>query len=254
MQTNQYDQLVKHCCEYLHSELGAHALSYVNNRIPPEIQSKFNIGFFPTRENLNFFLSFLDTEPLLENNLIYLDKHSDIMQEQFSSTMCNHNLIIPYKDVYGKIIALVGRSLLDEDSRRAANISKYKNTPFKKSQHMFGLYEGKSSILSKGFAYVVEGQFDVISAHAQGITNVVAIGSSGMAMDQIILLLRYTNDIRLLLDNDEAGIAGAKKIIEKFSKFTKITQLSVPAGFKDLDEFLSEVKIQDDKELESLLV
>ena len=57
---------------------------------------------------------------------------------------------------------------------------------------------------------------------------------------QFSLLTRYTNDIFLLLDNDEAGEKGRKKIISKFSKFANIHNFYLPEPYKDIDEYLSQ--------------
>ena len=252
MSNSKFDKIVESCTYLLHNLPSASgALEYLNKRISPESQSKFCFGFFPPQEQLKILLAHVTKDELTEANLLYEENvDHDSGHEVLFSSLQYHNLILPYRDVYGKIIALVGRSLLSDDERSKLNIPKYKNTSFKKSRHLFGLYDAKQSILEKGYVYVVEGQFDCIQAHNHNLNNVVALGTSNMSLEQLILLLRYTNDIRLLLDNDEAGEFGRERIMEKYGKYTSFKNLHVPGGFKDLDEFLSEMSPDDPKEVE----
>lgn len=245
MKKNHFNDIVNVCSFLLYNSIIAQDVKeYLDNRLDIEIQKKFNFGFLPNQEHLSLLINNLDKNSLLENNFFYKINDNNVGLELLTCGLVNHNLILPYKDVYGDMIALVGRSLLTDEERKVVGISKYKNTPFKKSQHLFGLYEAKYSILNNNCVYVVEGQFDCIKAHSCGITNIVALGSSDMSLEQLILLLRYTNDIRLLLDNDEAGEHGRERIIEKFGKYTSFKNYFVPAGFKDLDEFLNKMPIQ----------
>ena len=72
-----------------------------------------------------------------------------------------------------------------------------------------------------------------------GIKNIVALGGSNMTHYQFSIINRYTNNIFLLLDNDEAGEKGRKRIIELFGKHANIRNFYVPEPYKDIDEFLS---------------
>lgn len=255
MSKNKFDKIVD-VCTYLLNNLpsATDAVNYLDKRISTEAQKKFCFGFFPPQEQLKILLAHLDKEDLIETNLLYEENvDHDSGHKVFFSSLQHHNLILPYRDVYGNIIALVGRTLLDDNERAKLNIPKYKNTSFKKSRHLFGLFEAKKSILEKGYVYVVEGQFDCIQAHNHHLNNVVALGTSNMSLEQLILLLRYTSDIRLLLDNDEAGEFGRERIIEKYGKYTGFRNLHVPGGFKDLDEFLSEIPVEEPSYIEQAL-
>lgn len=249
MQHKSFSQIVEACSILLFEHLlASEARNYINNRLDVKTQQKFYFGFFPPQDKLKILSSFIDESILLESGFLY-EENNNIGCRVLLSPLQNHNLILPYRDVYGNIIAIVGRSLLNDDKRTELGISKYKNTVFKKSKHLFGLYESKHSILDKGYAYIVEGQFDCIKAYSHGITNIVALGSSNMSMEQLILLLRYTNKIKLLLDNDEAGQLGRERILEKYGKYVNISNIYMPQGFKDLDEFLNEIPLQTPDEL-----
>ena len=235
-------------CQYLlnNSPEGEETLTYISNRLTQESQNNFLFGYFPPAEKIDLLLNLIGEEPLLENKLIYTREISSnaSARNNIFSYFENYPMIVPYRDVYGNIIALMGRSILSDTERKEKKISKYKNTSFNRGNHLFGLFESKQEILSSGFAYVVEGQFDVIKAHEKGLKNIVGLGSSNMTGYQASLLARYTDTLFLLLDNDEAGEAGRKKIIEKYGKFININNLYLPEGYKDIDEYLSQNSLE----------
>ncbi len=239
-----YDAIIDACQFLLYNiPIANNTLTYLSHRLDRRAQEQFKFGFLPSSDYLNTLLSLLNEEELLKTNIIYKKTIDD--QERLISILDHHNLILPYRDVYGNIIALVGRSLLNDEERQSQGIAKYKNTSFEKSKHLFGLFETKREIARQQYAIIVEGQFDCIQAYNKGLKTVVALGSSGMSFGQLALLLRYTNNIKLLLDNDEAGKAGSEKIISKFGKYAKIKNYCLPAGFKDVDEFLKDNSVEE---------
>lgn len=240
---NYFDDVVNCCRDLLINFPDAKAVAaYADKRLSKAGQEKFSFGYFPSHRNLETIIATVGLDKLSRLELIYDKFSQDGVANRMikHSSLENHNLVMPYKDVYGNIIAIVGRTLLSDEDRAKVNIPKYKNTVFKKGSHLFGLYEGKESIIKNNLAFVVEGQFDCITAHDKGLTNVVAIGSSNMTFEQFTLLLRYTNNIILLLDNDEAGKIGSERVMRLYSKYANIKQAKLPKGYKDIDEYLSE--------------
>jgi DNA primase catalytic core len=221
--------------------------NYLDGRLNMETQDLFGFGYFSNANQLSLLTSHIAEDILLEEKLMYRRDMTDAQSARSVPVLFfeNHPIIIPYRNVYGKAIALVGRSLLNDKEREAAGISKYKNTVFKKSQHLFGLYEAKTAILDSGFVYVVEGQFDVIKAFEKGIKNIVAVGNSNLSGYQVGLLCRYTQNIVLLFDNDEAGQIGSGRAIYKFSKHANILNKVLPTGYKDIDDYLGENSAND---------
>ena len=222
------------CCDYL------------NNRLfSKESQNLFQFGYFPSIKDISVLISLIGEKILCDNKFLYTKEINDALGPrtiQFSFFE-NYPLIIPFRNLQGEIIALVGRTLLSDYERKKINISKYKNTIFKKSNHLFGLFENKQCILDRESVFVVEGQFDVIKAMQIGITNIVALGCSNMSSYQLSILTRYTNNIDLLLDNDEGGEKGRKVIINKFGKFANINNLYISNNYKDIDEYISKENI-----------
>lgn len=214
---------------------------YLNSRISQESQDLFEFGYFPEPQNISILTTLVDNNELIENKLSYIKNIEDSMGPRSISVSYfeNYPIIIPFKDSYGNIVALVGRTLLSEDERKKQSLSKYKNTIFTKGNYLFGLNENKKNIIQSDFVYIVEGQFDVIKAYEKGLRNIVALGNSNMTQYQFSVITRYTNNIFLLLDNDDAGEKGRRLILNKFGRFANIRNLYVPSDYKDIDEYLS---------------
>jgi DNA primase catalytic core len=238
------DSIVKSCRFLLNNFPEAQTCkSYIDSRLSMESQEVFEFGYFPNATNIQALIDLVGAKDLKESKLIY---HKDI-EDAFCPrqiTFCyfeDYPMVLPFKDAYGQVVALVGRSLLsDEDRKKKGGIPKYKNTtPFAKSNHVFGLYENKQAILDQNCVYIVEGQFDVIKAVEKGFKNIVAVGSADMSAYQFSVISRYTNNIFMLLDNDEAGEKGRKRTVDKFGKLANIRNFYLPDGYKDIDEFLS---------------
>lgn len=241
----KFDSIVSQCRYLLNNSPEAEEiLSYLDTRISKEAQEFFEFGYFPGNQNMPLLTNLLGESILKEAQLMYSREFQDSTGARaiLVSFFEHWPLIMPYKDLYGNTIALVGRSILDDEERKFLNISKYKNTTFEKGQHLFGLFEAKQHILEQGFVYVVEGQFDVIKAWERGIRNVVALGNSNMTDYQFSLLLRYTDNILLLLDNDEAGKKGRARAVSKYNKLADIKNIYLPRGYKDIDECLKSIE------------
>lgn len=121
-------------------------------------------------------------------------------------------VIFPWIGVGGKIIAFGGRLL---DSRTKGVAQKYVNSPdsdiYHKDHELYGIFQAKKQIVKEDRVYMVEGYTDVISMHQCGIENVVANSGTALSIHQIKLLRRFTQNITLLYDGDEAGIHAAMR-------------------------------------------
>ena len=221
------------------------ARQYISSRISQKSTERFEFGFFPKKEHIKSLYAFVDEKTLELLNLKYTKK-SVFGQDQECFTFENNNLIFPYKDIYGNILGIAGRTLFSEAERSSLDVAKYRNTSFKKRRHLYGMNEAKKCVLEKDCIYVVEGQFDCIKCFDKGIENVVALGSSSMAFDQMALILRYTDNVKMLLDNDAAGQKGMEKAVKDFGHIAKIETLKVPEGYKDIDEYLNDNDSLDD--------
>jgi DNA primase catalytic core len=238
-------------CRYLlqHYPEAKTCQDYLDSRLTPESQEKFQFGYFPSISHLAALLPLVSEDILIEDKLLKRENIEDAWCPRTIKTLHfeDHPLIMPYKDPYGNVVGIVGRSLLSDQERKQKKIPKYKNTShitskikFQKGKFLFGLYENKEYILEKNSVYIVEGQFDVIKAVERGFRNIVALGNSNMTPYQFSIISRYTTNIRLLLDSDEAGEKGRKLIVSKFGHLANIHNFYLPEGYKDIDEYLTE--------------
>ena len=136
-----------------------------------------------------------------ENNKSGQDKYLD----RFSG-----RAIFPWLSVSGKVVAFGGRVL---DTRTKGVSQKYVNSPdseiYHKERELYGLFQAKKAIAKEDCVYMVEGYTDVISMHQCGIENVVANSGTALSIHQIRLLHRFTSNIVLLYDGDDAGVHAA---------------------------------------------
>ena len=121
-------------------------------------------------------------------------------------------VIFPWLNVSGKVVAFGGRLL---DARTKGVQQKYVNSPdseiYHKDHELYGLFQAKKAIAKEDRVYMVEGYTDVIAMHQSGIENVVANSGTALSVYQIKLLRRFTQNITLLYDGDEAGIHAAMR-------------------------------------------
>ena len=228
---------------------------YLDSRLSPESQETFGFGYFPGAKDISVLADLVGEDALRQEKLLTMrDIEDSLFPRKVPTSYFQDNpLVMPFRDPYGTIVGLVGRSLLGDDEREATKAHKYKNTAecitFKKGNLLFGLYENKRAILDKGCVYVVEGQFDLIKAAEVGLRNIVALGSASMTAYQFSLISRYTDNILLLLDNDKAGETGRKRIVDKFGRFANISNFYLPSEYKDIDEYITKGRIGDYTEM-----
>ena len=250
------DKIVESCQFLLNNYPEAQASkSYLDSRLESESQEAFQFGYFPGVQNIAALTDLVGEEALIKERLLYIRDIEDSLfpRKVRSCYFEEYPLVMPFRNIYGQAVGLVGRTLLGEDERKKRKLSKYKNTLesplFKKGNLLFGLYENKKAILDLGEVFVVEGQFDVIKAMEKGFRNIVALGNSNMTSYQFSVISIYTSNICLLLDNDEAGDKGRKRIIKKFGEFANIRDFYIPDGFKDIDEYITKGNISDYTEM-----
>jgi DNA primase len=171
-----------------------------------------------------------------------------------------HRLMFAVMDLQGRIIAFSGRSLDEptpDELARAGLVptrrdparpveppAKYYNSPesaiYRKREAVFGLFQARQAIRERDRAVVVEGNFDVVSLHARGVTQVVAPLGTAFTAEQAAQLKRYSNHVTLLFDGDSAGqraTRAAREPCQKQGLMARVAQL--PSG-KDPDDVARE--------------
>ena len=146
--------------------------------------------------------------------------------------------IFPWLNVSGKVVAFGGRKL---DAATKGVQQKYVNSPdseiYHKERELYGIYQAKKAIVKEERVYMVEGYTDVIAMHQCGLENVVANSGTALSVYQIRLLHRFTQNITLLYDGDEAGIHAAMRGTDMLlQEGMKVKVLLLPDG-DDPDSF-----------------
>ena len=158
-------------------------------------------------------------------------------------------VIFPWFNVSGRVVAFGGRLL---DSRTKGVQQKYVNSPdseiYHKERELYGLFQAKKAIAKEDRVYMVEGYTDVIAMHQCGLENVVANSGTALSVHQIRLLRRFTQNITLLYDGDEAGIHAAMRGTDMLlAEGMNIKVLLLPDG-DDPDSFSRKHSAQELKD------
>jgi DNA primase len=145
---------------------------------------------------------------LLEKTGLVVKKEDGSSYDRFRG-----RVIFPVHGLAGKVVAFGARMLGKEK-----NQPKYINSPeteiYHKSDVLYGLYQGKNAIRQHDVCYLVEGYTDVISMHQADVENVVASSGTALTENQIKLIRRFTENITVLFDGDNAGIKAALRGID----------------------------------------
>jgi DNA primase len=145
-------------------------------------------------------------------------------------------LVIPIRDDRGQPLAFTARTVRADEQR------KYINSPetpaYVKGRVIFGLDLARDEIARRGHAVLMEGQFDVITAHQFEVKNAVASSGTALTEEQVKLLKRFTDELLLVFDADRAGRAAAFKAVEVAAAHQMRTRVATLVGAKDPDEFL----------------
>lgn len=194
---------------------------------------KFQLGYCPERRdafNKAALGAGYKTTYIEKTGLAYANDHGQ-MTDRFHG-----RVIFPVHTLSGKVVAFGGR-ILKKDNK----IAKYVNSPeseiYHKSNELYGIFFAKQAIVKQDCCYLVEGYTDVISMHQAGIENVVASSGTSLTTGQIRLLHRFTENITILYDGDNAGIKASLRGIDMLlEEGLNIKVLLLPDG-EDPDSF-----------------
>jgi len=231
--------LHKEAARFFHSQLyapvGANALQYAASRgMPKSILTKFGIGYAPDSwTDLVDYLRSKDytDQELRDSGLVTVSKKNGNLFDRFRD-----RLMFPIIDVRGNVIGFGGRIMNNADKDAA----KYLNSPetliFNKRKNLFALNLAKKSKL--GYLILVEGYMDAIALHQYGFDCAVASLGTALTEDGANLLSRYTDQVVLIYDGDEAGQNATQRaipILEKVGLQVKVLKMR---DAKDPDEYL----------------
>ena len=215
----------------LRTEAGKPGMDYLKNRqLSEETMQRFGLGYAGKySDGLYRYLKQkgVSDELLRQSGLMNVDEKRG-MYDKFWN-----RVIFPIMDVNNRVIGFGGRVMGDGKP-------KYLNSPetkvFDKSRNLYGLNVARTS--RKKYIIVCEGYMDVISMHQAGFTNSVASLGTALTSQHASLLKRYTQEVILSYDSDEAGIKAALRAIPLLKEAGLTARVLRMAPYKDPDEFI----------------
>jgi DNA primase len=208
-------------------------LSYFRERnFRDDILKKFEVGFAPDGKT-----PFTDAAQKQGYKIEFLEKtgltikRDDWMRDRFAG-----RVMFPIHNIAGRVTAFGGRTLTNDKK-----IAKYLNSPeseiYHKSRVLYGLFQAKREMTRADKCYMVEGYTDVLSMHQAGIENVVASSGTALTPDQIRLVKRFTPNMTIIYDGDQAGIKASLRGIDLIlEEGMNVKVLLLPDG-EDPDSF-----------------
>jgi DNA primase len=184
------------------SERAVVARTYLESRgITRADADRFELGFAP--DDIGTFRAHMgtmgfDVERLLEGGLLSRRDENSEPRPRF-----RNRVMFPILDASGRHVAFGGRALGDAEP-------KYLNSPetpvFSKSKTLYALGWCKNAIRKADRVFVVEGYMDAIRLMIAGIETVVAPLGTALTESQAGMIVRYTKNVCLLYDSDQAGL------------------------------------------------
>lgn len=186
-----------------HSPLAATARAYVAKRaISPESVTTFKLGYaLPEWDKLTVYLRNQGISPgdLIACGLSIKSERGPGLYDRFRD-----RLLFPIVDAQGRVVGFGGRTL-DPAAKEAKYINSPQSPVYNKSLVLYNLDLARTAIREAGYAVLVEGYMDVIGSWQAGVKNVVASSGTALTLEQVQLLKRHTDSVRLTLDADQAG-------------------------------------------------
>ena len=224
-----HEQITQRWQTALNSDPGSQiAREYLAKRgVPDEAVKLFRIGYAPDAwdDTVNWAKSkSFELDIVAQAGLIIKRDTGDGYYDRFRG-----RLMFPICDEQGRVVAFSGRILVGDEKS-----AKYVNSPetslFTKGRIIFGLDKAKRAILDRQFAVVCEGQLDMIACYMAGVENTVAPQGTAFTGEQARLLKRYTKELVLCFDSDNAGQKAAVRALDDLlASGLAIRVASVPA-------------------------
>jgi DNA primase len=140
-----------------------------------------------------------------------IEENGSLVEANLRDTFIER-IVFPIYNISGKVLGFGGRII-----KKNTKAPKYLNSPetlvYEKRKELFGMHLAKNAIRKTDMVYVVEGYMDVVSLFQNGVENVVAVSGTAFTPEQARLIKRFTPNVTLLFDGDEAGINASMKHI-----------------------------------------
>ena len=200
----------------------------VQRQVGEETARRFQLGYAPAGRGF--------AEYLRAKKRSLADAQAAGLMRRDGSDFFAERLVIPIRDERGQPLAFTARTVRQDEQR------KYINSPetpaYVKGRVIFALDLAKDEIARRGHAVLMEGQFDVITAHQFGVGNSVASSGTALTDDQVRLLKRFTDELLLVFDADRAGQQAMRKAAVLVAQHGMRTRAATLPDGMDPDEFL----------------
>ena len=213
------------------------ALSYLKQRgFREDTIKKFQLGYNPEAKD-TFSKAALaaqyNQEYLLKSGLV--NNREGVLNDNYRG-----RIIFPIHNQSGKVLGFGARIIKKNDKA-----PKYINTPeneiYVKSKVLYGSYFARQPIDKADECLLVEGYTDVVSLHQAGIENVVASGGTALTPDQLRLIKKYTNNLTIIYDGDNAGVKAALRGLDlALEEGLNVQLVLIPDG-EDPDSYVNKV-------------
>ena len=229
---------------FQHPEGKAIGLSYFHERgFREDIIKKFELGYCPDQRD-SFSQAALKEgykKEFLEKSGLSIVKETSIF-DRFSA-----RVMFPIHSLSGKVVGFGGRTL-----RTDKNVAKYINSPeseiYHKSSVLYGFFQARKAIEQADKCFLVEGYTDVLSMYQAGIENVVASSGTSLTPDQIRLIKRFTPNITVLYDGDDAGIKASIRGIDLILEEGLSVKVVLLPDKEDPDSYSKKVSLSELKQ------
>ena len=207
------------------------ALDYLKNRkLDGEDIKNYKLGFAEKDEKKI-------TQYCKTNNISDADfKKLGLLSEK-GNFLFKNRIIFPITNFRSEVVGFGGRALEDFGPKY---LNSSESSIYKKNRTLYFLPNFLKDVKKHKFVVIVEGYFDVIAFNKLGYSNVASPSGTALTIQQLSQVSKYTDEIYLCFDNDQAGIEATKRIVEiknNISKDLNIYSISLPSKYKDISEF-----------------
>ena len=235
------DLINNYFLETMKSNISKDAKAYLQKRKYDNIDiEKYSISFISKDEES--FNKFCKTNEITKDDLQRLGFISSN-----GNMLFKNRIMFPILSFRNNIIAFGGRAI-DDFGPKYLNSSD--SVLYKKNRNLYFTNEFITATTKKGYAFIVEGYFDVLSLNKLGYANSASPSGTALTYQQLESVSKYTSKILICFDNDEAGLKATERVLEiknQISKQVEIHCLNLPIEYKDIsDVFESKPEIFDD--------
>jgi len=235
------DLINNYFLETMKSNISKDAKAYLQKRKYDNIDiEKYSISFISKDEES--FNKFCKTNEITKDDLQRLGFISSN-----GNMLFKNRIMFPILSFRNNIIAFGGRAI-DDFGPKYLNSSD--SVLYKKNRNLYFTNEFITATKKKGYAFIVEGYFDVLSLNKLGYANSASPSGTALTYQQLESVSKYTSKILICFDNDEAGLKATERVLEiknQISKQVEIHCLNLPSKYKDIsDVFESKPELFDD--------